>query len=390
MKLIYISPLRYPSERAGSLFSVKSCQSFANEGVETELWIPWRRNNVFDKDIFDYYGVERNFTIRQFFAIDSVRFSTKAYFLLYVSFALSVFLYTLKLCLSRKISQYIFYSHEQFALFLLTFLSRNTFYEIHDFPGKQKIYNLLFRRVSGIVTTNTWKATELTKRFHLQKDRILKVSNAVDVSAFSLNILVTDARSKLGLPQDRYLFGYIGSLSTMGMEKGVSTAILALKFLPLQYALYVVGGEAPQDIELYRKYAKEKDLLDRIIFAGPVAHNEVPLYASACDYLVAPFPDNPHYSLRMSPMKIFEYMASKRPIITTNLPTLQEVLEGEKTALFVSPEAPEALARAIERLSQDKALGERLAENAYAEVREKYTWQRRAKTILSFISSRKF
>src|ERR1700722_14354588 len=144
MKLVYISPLRYPSNRAGSLFTFKSCEAFANENVDVELWIPWRHSIPRDIDLFAYFGVKKNFKIRFFPTLDFTAFSNKTYGLLQHSFAFSVFLYSLGLRLVGKSKDYVFYSHEQFALFLLTFVSKKTFYEIHDFPGNQKIYHKLF------------------------------------------------------------------------------------------------------------------------------------------------------------------------------------------------------------------------------------------------------
>jgi glycosyltransferase involved in cell wall biosynthesis len=387
MKLIYISPLRYPSEKAGSLFSIKSCEIFGSQEIETEIWIPIRRNNIFCKDTFDYYGVKRNFKIRRFFSIDLIRFGTWAYFLLYFSFATSIFFYVLWKKIFGGISKYVFYSHEQFALFFLTFLSKKTFYEMHDFPGSQKIYQKLFSRIKGVITTNKWKVENLSKRFNIPAEEILVVPNAVSPEDFSVGESQTELQKKFGLENEKYLFGYIGGFLTMGMEKGVGTAIDSLQFLSEDYKLYVVGGESPQNIEIYKKYAKDKNLSGRVIFVGPVPHSEVPLRIAVCDCLVAPFPKNDHYSYYMSPMKLFEYMASKKPLIVTDLPSLREIVSDEINGLIVPPSDPEALARAIKRLSDDKLLARKLAENAYLEVLEKYTWQKRSQKIITFLEN---
>lgn len=61
----------------------------------------------------------------------------------------------------------------------------------------------------------------------------------------------------------------------------------------------------------------------------------------------------------------------------------KEVLTDEETELFVPPSDPAQLAKAIERLMNDKAVYENLVKNAYREVTEKYTWYKRAENILS-------
>lgn len=385
MKLVYISPLRYPSNRAGPLFSMKSCEAFAESDVHVELWVPWRREVPKNINLFEYFGVKANFKVRYFRTLDLTGFSDKFYLLLYLSFAVSVFLESLRLTLRSKINEYVFYSHEQFAIFLLTFVSKKTFYEVHDFPGDQKIYRMLFRRIVGVVTTNRWKATELSKRFHLVERNVLSVPNAVDTEHFSGDFSKSESRKSLSLPEDKYIVGYVGTLKTMGMEKGLSVALDSLTLLPERYVLYIIGGDSPQDIEEYKNLISKQGLSERVFFAGQVPHALVPLYISACDVLIAPFPKNDHYSYYMSPMKVFEYMASKRPIIASDLPTLREILEEGKTAFFVPPSDGEALAKAIEKSSSNVDDAYKMAESAYTEVTEKYTWQKRAEKILTFV-----
>jgi glycosyltransferase involved in cell wall biosynthesis len=90
----------------------------------------------------------------------------------------------------------------------------------------------------------------------------------------------------------------------------------------------------------------------------------------------------------MSPLKIFEYMAAGRPIAASNLPSLREVLHDGTTAILIRPGDAEALAEAVRRLDSDHALADRLANNARAEVEEKYTWKKRAAAILEAIRER--
>ena len=78
-------------------------------------------------------------------------------------------------------------------------------------------------------------------------------------------------------------------------------------------------------------------------------------------------------------------MASRRPMVVSDLPSLCEVLVEGETALFIPPDDPKALAGAVERLVEDRLLSSGIAENAYKEVAEKYTWKKRAENILKFV-----
>jgi len=106
------------------------------------------------------------------------------------------------------------------------------------------------------------------------------------------------------------------------------------------------------------------------------------------DILVAPFArriesDSGHDIARWtSPLKLFEYMASERPIVASDLPVLREILRPGIDALMVAPEDLDALVAALERLRDDPGLGERLATSARERVRAEFTWEIRARRIL--------
>jgi glycosyltransferase involved in cell wall biosynthesis len=96
-----------------------------------------------------------------------------------------------------------------------------------------------------------------------------------------------------------------------------------------------------------------------------------------------PFPWTTHFAYYMSPLKMFEYMAAKRPIIATDLPAIREILD-DKMAIIIPPGDPEALAEAVKRLLDDPIQAEKLSDQAYAKVQE-YTWAKRVLAIVDFL-----
>jgi glycosyltransferase involved in cell wall biosynthesis len=75
-----------------------------------------------------------------------------------------------------------------------------------------------------------------------------------------------------------------------------------------------------------------------------------------------------------SPLKIFEYMAAGVPIVSSDLPSIREILVDKKTGLLVEPENVEKLARAIIKLIQDRKLSNQLSSNGRKKVEENYSW----------------
>lgn len=89
----------------------------------------------------------------------------------------------------------------------------------------------------------------------------------------------------------------------------------------------------------------------------------------------------------MSPMKMFEYMASGKAIISSDLPVLREVLVDGRNARLVPPGDLESWLAAIRELREDAPLRRALGERAKAELLDKYTWDARARNVLDFLES---
>ncbi len=377
-KLVYLANASIKDDWAHTIQIMKMCEAFSSNGMDVTLIIPKRK---FSSDIepFQYYGLKPTFKILKVPYVDIFYGNPRPIFyrIRIISFLISARI----ILLFKKYD--VLYTREVYAGALF----RNVFIERHVFlKNIESLRKFIFRRISGLIVLTSFIKERVVK-LGISPDKILIAPDAVRLEDFSNNFSKNEYREKFGLSNSDHIFGYIGTLKTMSMEKGVSTAISALAFLPVSYKLFVVGGEE-RDIKFYKEMAKEQKVSERVIFSGKVPHKDVPKYISVCDILVAPFPENEHYSYFMSPLKIFEYMASKRPIIVTNLPSLKEVLKDEETALFVPPSNPEALAQALERLTGDSRLREKLSLNAFKEVEEKYTWEIRAKNILDFINGR--
>jgi glycosyltransferase involved in cell wall biosynthesis len=83
----------------------------------------------------------------------------------------------------------------------------------------------------------------------------------------------------------------------------------------------------------------------------------------------------------MSPGKMFEYMAARRLIVSSDLPVIAEVL-NEGNAVLCGPEEIDAWERALSRASMDADWRERLARKARRDV-ERYTYRSRVRQIFT-------
>ncbi len=149
---------------------------------------------------------------------------------------------------------------------------------------------------------------------------------------------------------------------------------------------------ADRGLAVYRRLADEPGVTMTIVGGGAVDGlnaeqqdlvplHEVPGWYGRSDIVLLPYQPTIATAATMSPIKMFEAMASGRPIIASDLSTLREVLEHERNALLVEADDLDGWAAALRRLREDPQLAARLAGEAKRDA-AKHTWRQRARGIL--------
>ena len=128
-----------------------------------------------------------------------------------------------------------------------------------------------------------------------------------------------------------------------------------------------VGGR-PEDVQAYRERAAAAGLTN-VTFTGFIPNARLALYQAAADILLMPYErriavaGGGNTAAYCSPMKLFEYLAAGRAILSSDLPVFHEVLD-ERNAAFALPEDVESWAAALQRLIEEPAYRQSLAEQA--------------------------
>ena len=126
-----------------------------------------------------------------------------------------------------------------------------------------------------------------------------------------------------------------------------------------------------------------------VILYGYVDNKDVGKWYSAFDIFLLPLKNNiivgngkKDIGKWISPLKLFEAMAYGKAIISSDLPTLREVINDGQDALIVSAEKAKEWADALDRLVADPALRKKLGFSAKKKLENQYTWSKRAKEII--------
>ncbi len=188
-----------------------------------------------------------------------------------------------------------------------------------------------------------------------------------------------EARRRLGLPADSVLLTIFGFVAAY---KGHALAVDALKKLPKNFHLAIVGGPSPVDPNdltlnsIFETWDHEDSR--RLHVTGFASRETVDLYHAATDICLAPFRPE-FYSGSAS---IGWALSSGKPIIATNIPAFAQIQREGDCLLLCTPQAPYELAWNIRRLAQDPQLQQRLAQNALAYA-EKHNWQNVSQSLVN-------
>jgi glycosyltransferase involved in cell wall biosynthesis len=362
--IIYISNGLFPSRSANSKQIMEMCNAFANKGVSVSL--TGRRANSND-EIIKFYNVNPKI---KFLLIKSS------------SYSINVFNYLKRFNSIQLDANCIIYSRYLVGLliFRLYYGNKNILiHESHAAPTfkRRLIEKMLFSSLCFLVVI-----TKSLKNYYETK-----------YNSF-LNILVlADAARLLNNPNLKVLHsnnsninvGYVGSIHK---GKGVDIIIkIALKLKDINF--HIIGSNITSFNTLYPEYGHIPNF-QNIYFYDFVLPCEVSGYFNIMDILLLPnqtkilINKKQNIGQWTSPLKLFEYMSARKPIIASNVKVLREVLKNKYNCLLVNPTDIDEWSKAIMKLSSDQSLAGRISNTAYSEFKKKYTWQIRVNKIITY------
>lgn len=384
MKIIYVANTRLPTEMAHGLQIMKMCEAFSMLGAKLELVVP-RRFHISElgkKNPFKYYKVDKTFKIKKIPCFDltplnrflgPISFLTQA-----ISFSFSASVYLL------FNSADIIYSRDRFSLFFISFFLKNTIFEVHKIH--KRFFIGILKRVKKIIVITNGLKNLLTKK-GIEGEKIMVAPDGIDLNDFKIRELKAECRELLNLPLDKKLILYTGHLFKW---KGVEALALSSQFLDSDTLIVIVGG-IKWYLSSFKKFVK-KNNLKNILILGYQDYSKIPYFLKAADCLALTGTKKSKISKEYtSPMKMFEYMVSERPIVASNLPSIREILnpstgsgQVRDNAILVEPDNPQALAEGIKKVLNNPELAKKVAEQAHKDV-QNYTWDKRAEGILGFL-----
>ncbi len=186
------------------------------------------------------------------------------------------------------------------------------------------------------------------------------ISNGIDISKFSVHEKSTKLFEDLGLKENNFV---IGNISRFDVQKNQKLIIQAAYYLTKKYPemrfVFVGAGEY---LKKMMEYTREAGLGKFILFAGE-KENVKDFYTIFDVFVLPSFWEG-------MPFVLLEAMASKLPIICSNLPGLNEVITDNFSALTINPHDVDELFNDISKLYNDEELRCKLMVNAHEAVQK--------------------
>ncbi|MFA3784116.1 glycosyltransferase family 4 protein [Melioribacteraceae bacterium 4301-Me] len=246
----------------------------------------------------------------------------------------------------------------------------HTYHGIHylnfDKPLQKKIYTVIdkfllkFTHCTICVAKNDF---ELGMKYGIvRKEKSAVIFNGVDIDQFTQSNQIEKSTIKLKISNTTI----IGSVGRLHPQKGYEYLIKASEDVIKNYQnvrFVIVGdGELRNDLELLAKKSKVENYFT---FLG--SRTDIPSLIKQFDIFVLP-------SLWEGlPLVLLEAMASKKPIVATNVNGITEIIENGKEGILIPPKNYQALSKAIIHLLNNKQLCEQLAEQAFKKVSREFS-----------------
>ena len=370
MKIACLATSKIPSRAANSIQVMKTCHALQQVNGPVRLWVP-KTVSADWSELSTFYGLTHKFDVVGLNAIPVLR-----------RYDLTI----RSITQARKWGAELIYTWNLQAAVYALYKAMPVILEMHALPSG-RFGPLLFKKFLDLggkkrllVITDALR-TLLEKEYHtkLEGKWVQIAPNGVDLERYENLPDAPAARKILNIPE-RITAAYTGHFYS---GRGFQILLYLAKQFPHVQFLWVGGN--PEDGIHWQEKLKQNDL-NNVILTGFVTQERLPLYQSAAEILLMPYESaiagssGGNSADYCSPMKMFDYMAASRAILTSDLPVILEVLNNANSVICPAEDDKE-WEKAFVYLINNPAQRDRLAVQAKKDVVQ-FSWLGRAEEAL--------
>ena len=375
MKIFYLARINTATEDASTRHVFEFCRAFARLRHEVVLFVP---------DLGERRELEG---VRTVYVPVGIKKKPATYLLFYLSL-----FFLLPFYLIRNRPHVIYTRHQQMEwvatcwkwVFRFAYVIESNGLppvelKINSAPGwwikmVECMEWFCFRMPDLMVVSSPQIKDVLCEKYSLNPEKFLVVSNGANPDVFK-PIDSRICREKLQLNLEGIYLAFIGSLRKWhGLDQIILAMVQLEKKIPDLRLLLVGDGEERIRVE---KLISDHQLERRVLMFGEKPFNDIPYYINAADICLGSFIEKPG----ISPLKIFEYMACGKPVISNAVGGMEVLFNEHKVGKLIVSENPTEWAESIEEMLSNPEQMAEYGGNGLAAVHNEFNWESICKKI---------
>ncbi len=381
MKIALITNSRIPSLTANSIQAMKVAQALIQLGHDIKMFAPKESSITNHQSLLTHYGLRLAPELELLPSISGLK---RLDFIVHAQRA------------AKKFGAELIYTWLPQSAALGAWMGYPVVLEMHaDNSGRlgvwwmRQFWKQNTPKVMTVTTSALRKALERSTQFEFPNEALLLAPNGVELEKYAGLPSPVEARRQLNL-KEGLTVGFTGHIYP---GRGADLLFeLARQMLDVNFLW--VGG-TPELVDFWKNKLTEAKM-SNVTMTGFVKHESIPLYQAAADVLLMPYSRSIEASSGqdiaevINPMKMFEYMAAGRGIVSANLDSIREVL-NESNAVFCEAGNWESVIGnwrlEIEKLLADEPRRLALGKQARLDV-EQLTWVKREERVMSLLEEK--
>ena len=241
---------------------------------------------------------------------------------------------------------------------------------------------LNYRNSTMLIPVSTGLKNLIEQHYPVLPEKVIAVNNGTNPERYR-PIPLIEARKRIGLDTKAKMIGFIGGCYP---HHGIQYLIQAAPFVLSKYPdiQFVVAGDGAM-LESWKKLAQQKKVDTNFYFPGNIHFELAPYYINSYNICVAPWDIDLVGNIGLSPMKLFDYMACGRPIVSSPIFGVREILESNHAGIMVDVKKPVKFAEALMDLIETPETGQEIGNNALKTVTSNYTWEHTSRKIIKIL-----
>ena len=237
------------------------------------------------------------------------------------------------------------------------------------------VTRLVFSKATVLIAVSQGVADYL-ESYPQTQGKVHIVPNGVNPDRFPLHLAPT-------LPREKFTIGFVG---TMKPWHGLPILVDAFVQLHHRYpdTRLLIVGDGPMRSPLEANFM-DRGMSDAVEFTGKIPPSQIPGYLASMDVAVAPYPESQNFYF--SPLKVYEYMAARLPVVASGIGQIETLIEDGVNGLLYEPGNCQQLIHCLDSLRQQPELCHQLGENARATIVRSHRWEQAVQKILSLATT---